>query len=80
MINTLWHYQMTQKTMHLSEIGPYLSYGIQVRQNTGFGWTVCRQIYDITTELQHIRSLVESFNALQLSPIHLEDVLEDALP
>ena len=55
------------------------SYGIAVYDNTDRDKTVTvlGSIEDITSDRESLLSLVEKCNILELSPIHLKEIVED---
>ena len=57
------------------DIGRYISYGIDVVENEA----VLRSVKDITTDEARLSGLVDLCNKLQLSPVQLDDVIEDFL-
>ncbi len=58
-----------------------VSYGIAVYANSDKDGTMCiiDSVCDITTDLESLRELTEKCNCLELSPIHLNNVVEDFL-
>lgn len=57
------------------EMGYYQSYGLVARGGEGDLW----YIPDISTEEWRVRRLAEQIQRLELSPLHLMDVVMDSL-
>ena len=57
-----------------ADIGPYVSYGIEARDEHG---NVVRSISDVSTDRAYTASLCERCTINRLDPIHLYDVVED---
>lgn len=57
------------------------SYGIAVYSNAeeDGSATILTAVRDITSERERLEDLVRKCNLLELSPIHLDDVIEDFL-
>lgn len=68
-------YKIRQDQLKDEDIGRYISYGIDVVENEA----VLRSVKDITTDEARLSGLVDLCNKLQLSPVHLDDVIEDFL-
>ncbi len=58
-----------------------VSYGIAAYASSNDTETACivKSVHDITSDLVSLRALTELCNRLELSPIHLNDVIEDFL-
>lgn len=70
-----WHYQViSENWMHI-DLGEYATYSIQV---TGDGST--EKLHDVSVSKETVDWMVELFNKYQLSPIHLQNAVEDLLP
>lgn len=72
-------YRITEKTVSYPEIGTYNSYGICAYQKDLDDEKLIACFYDVFSERKKAEELVELCNTLELDPIHLEDVVEDAL-
>ena len=55
------------------------SYGITLCQTDAGVPIIIRSVTDLTTDKARATSLVERCNRLALSPIHLDDIIEDFL-
>ena len=57
------------------------SYGIVAYANAEQDGTatIVASVHDITSDKQHLTKLVDDCNRLELSPMHLPDVVEDFL-
>ena len=73
-------YKITEGT-HGSEDGVSKSYGIAVFANIDMNETtsVLASIQDITTDRDALDELVNLCNSMELSPLHIRDVIEDFL-
>ena len=76
----IWHYCIIEEMQDSQILGRYETYGISVSVQTEQGYREICQLHDVTTSHQLACILVERFNQLQLSPIHLREVVEDLLP
>lgn len=58
-----------------------ISYGIAIYADAELDGTatVISAIHDVTSDKSRLAALVQQCNLLALSPIHLEDVIEDLL-
>lgn len=63
-------YKLNQSTVTDENNSEHDTYGITCGERT---------IKDISTDKQRIEALIELCNSLELSPIHLDDVIEDFL-
>ena len=68
-------YKIRQDQLKDEDIGRYISYGIDVVENEA----ILRSVKDITTDEARLSGLVDLCNKLQLSPVQLDDVIEDFL-
>ena len=61
--------------------GRRISYGIAIfaDADTDGTVTVISSVHDITSDRSRLENLIQRCNDLDLSPIHLEDVVEDFL-
>ena len=55
------------------------SYGITLCQTDAGVPIIIRSVTDLTTDKARARALVDRCNRLALSPIHLDDIIEDFL-
>ncbi len=72
----MYLYIPRKESLHSEDIGSYVSYGIQVRDETGKVYT---NVPDVSTNETFVREQCAKFTQHQLEPIHLADVLEDIL-
>ncbi len=68
-------YRSIREEMFSDEIGSYISYGIELAD----GDNVVRKISDVSTDEETVSHLVLLSNELNLSPIHIDDVISDIL-
>lgn len=79
-MNALWNYRTLAELRTDPELGRRLTYGIQARRRTFWGWKPVGFLADVTTDPQRARELAAQLNRGQLSPVHLFDVVCDSLP
>jgi len=70
----MYHYVLRCDRLFSEDIGSYVAYGLDVLDETH---TCISTIRDITTDKAALAHLVELCNSLQLSPVHIHDVVED---
>lgn len=68
-------YKSIRENLFSEEIGNYVSYGIELIDDG----LIVRKISDISTDEKTVLHLVSLANELELSPIHIDDVIEDIL-
>lgn len=68
-----YRYRFTEQQFFHEDIGGYTAYGIELEGKPG------AEIQDVSTEKAFVSELVRKMNQYQLDPIHLSDVIEDAL-
>ncbi len=71
----MYRYSTIEESFDDEELGNYISYGITVRSN---GETIMT-ISDMSLNRELVDELVSRCNSLQLDPLHLYDVIEDAI-
>ena len=69
-------YEVVEENMYSSELGGYVSYGVIGRDLSGETVVICS---DISSDRVFVAELCEKCNALGLSPLHLADVVYDAM-
>ena len=72
-----WEYHIIAERCSHPDIGVYRSYGIHAFEVIGNHIRPVTQMHDITSIQTHAEALVQLCNKHQLSPIHLNDVVED---
>ena len=60
-------------------LGQYHSFGIAAQKEVAGHWQTCCQVSDISTDPIFVVNLAARCTAGQLEPVHLLDVIEDAL-
>ena len=65
--------------LYHEEIGAYRSFGICAYALTGGEWNEVARVCDVATDLALVVALCERCNRGKLAPIHLIDVIMDAL-
>lgn len=68
-----------ESVMRLPGVGKYITYGIRGMRKYPCGWACEADIKDISTDGHFVRCLAETCTRMELDPIHLRDVVEDAL-
>ena len=71
-------YLLFEEDAFQEEIGHYQTYGIQIKSRTPSD-KKDRTLHDVTSNKDEAHQLVELLNRLQVSPTHLDDVLDDLL-
>lgn len=69
-------YVLTETNLSTAETKEYVTFGIR-SENADNRCTI--HIPDVSTNKQLVRALVERCNAGQLDPVHLHEVVEDAI-
>ena len=77
---TARRYRAVEEIMYHSKLGLYLTYGIQARRITDYGWEQIELIHNVTVDCHTAEKLAVLFTCYQLSPVYLRDTLEDILP
>ena len=72
-----WEYHIIAERCVHPDIGVYRSYGIHAFEIMGKHFRPVAQIHDITTIQAEAETLVQLCNRHQLSPTHLNDVVND---
>ncbi len=72
----MFQYEVIEENFEDSELGTYTSYGIIAMRDGEKLFCVS----DMSLRRELVSELVKLCNELQLDPIHLYDVIEDALP
>lgn len=74
-----WRYQLFWETCSATELGLYSTYGIQVAQKTAIARKIEKSIHDVSTLRERVERSAYLFTKHQLSPIHLEEAIDDML-
>ena len=69
-------YRTVKEKLYHRDVGDYTSYGIEAVQ----GGEVIAFVSDVSVNETFVTSLSELFTKEQLSPMHLQDAIEDNLP
>ncbi len=72
----MYRYVPFAEVFYSNDIGKYRSFGIIANDMSG---REVARVSDISVDEIFVNELCRRFNANQLSPIHLLDVIEDAL-
>lgn len=75
----MYQYILVKEKLYLSEVGEYESCGILVLETYHSHRFVHSFVSDVSVNISEVAALVDSCNQLQLSPVHLMDVVEDFL-
>ena len=73
----MYRYRMIRTNGVSLDIGSFESFGIQATSDTSDD--VLATVSDVSPDGESVRRIVDLCNQLQLDPIHLLDVVEDAL-
>ena len=60
-------------------LGQYHSFGIAAQQEVAGQWQVVCKVSDVSTDPVFVENLAARCTAGQLEPVHLLDIIEDAL-
>jgi hypothetical protein len=63
-----------REELHSDDIGTYVSYGIRVLDSQG---NMIESISDVSVDKNFVTELCYLWTRYQLSPIHIQDILED---
>lgn len=77
MMKDLTQYIMMPKYRYAQGVGTYVSYDIAAYD--GFARDIAALVPDVTADRETALRMVEMFNRHQLSPIHLEEAIQDML-
>ena len=69
-------YEVFEESLSSGELGTYRAFGIKGVNSLGDNVIVCS---DVSPDESFIRTLCEACNALQVSPIHILDIIEDSI-
>lgn len=72
-----WKYEVMKKEFDRDDTGVYTAYGIMVFE--GEALEPCDAVHDVTLDEEIAINMVKKFNAYQLSPLHLREVIENML-
>ena len=78
-VTFIFRYALVSEQLFSSELGHYRSFGIQAFQQTECGWREAAFVSDVSTDRAAVEQLARRCTEGQLDPIHLLDVVEDAL-
>ena len=70
------YYHPLREILQSEALGIYESYGIQIFDSKG---NVIKKVSDVSVNKDFVETLCRKLTRYQLSPIHLEDILEDLL-
>jgi hypothetical protein len=73
----MYKYLTVKEKLYHVDLGSYTSYGIEcINRESG---AVVVKVSDVSLDKSFVKSLASRFTRLKLSPIHLQDAVEDAL-
>ena len=78
-VTFIFRYALISEKLFSSELGRYRSFGIRAFQKTECGWREVAFVSDVSTDRAAVEQLARRCTDGQLDPIHLLDVVEDAL-
>ena len=76
----MFRFQPIEQSLSSPELGGYRAYGIQAFVTTPTGCEEAGFVSDVSCDLVFTARLAETCEQLQLDPVHLMDVILDALP
>lgn len=75
----MFRYISVPEELSTPELGQYRSFGIAVQREVAGCWQPICHVSDISTDPAFVENLAMLCTAEQLEPVHLPDVIEDAL-
>ena len=72
----MYKYIVVEETLENPEIGTYTSYGLKAMQ----GDKEITVVSDVSLDRAFVEGLARMYTEFQLDPVHLFEVIEDALP
>ncbi len=72
-------YYPFEQYINTPELGRYIGYGIRALRHGSEGWSCEAEIADISCDGNFVERLARLCARLELAPIHLYDVVEDAI-
>ena len=75
----MYVYFLKKEQLYHRDIGRYIGYGIGVYRKCNGKEYFIRYIPDVFTERKSAEKMVRNCTALQLEPIHLEEIIEEFL-
>ena len=72
----MYKYIVVEETLENPEIGTYISYGLKAMQ----GRAEITFVSDVSVNKTFVEGLARMYTEFQLDPVHLLEVVEDALP
>ena len=73
------HYIPLKEELSSVELGNYQTFAICAYARIGNEWCEVARVSDVSADLSFVTALCDRCNRGQLSPLHLRDVVEDAL-
>lgn len=73
----MYLYNFVKENLKSEEVGEYTAYGIEISCLNGDKRERVRYICDVFTNEQEASRFVEKCNRLGLSPIHIDEAVED---
>lgn len=74
-----WSYSVFSETAVCEDLEPYLSYGIKADRLLSSGPELVCTVHDVSPDPAFLHFLIDRFNALQLDPCQLTEVITDFL-
>ena len=78
-VTFIFRYALISEKLFSSELGRYRLFGIRAFQKTECEWREVAFVSDVSTDRAAVEQLARRCTEGQLDPIHLLDVVEDAL-
>lgn len=76
----MFQFRPVKQFLSSPELGDYCSYGIHAFATTPSGCADAGLVSDVSCDLDFVSLLAGKCTSLQLDPVHLLDVVLDALP
>ena len=75
----MYRYISKKEILFASELGLYVTYGVQALEQSPGGWIQRGFVSDVAADPSVTEALAQRFTLAQLSPLHLDDVILDLL-
>ena len=75
----MYSYSYVKENFNDEEVGEYSAYGVRISRIDSEECEQVRYISNVFIDEQDAKKFVEACNRLQLSPVHIDDVVQDAL-
>ena len=81
-----YRYQCIEQKLYNENVGEYIIYGIEITDDNiryydlnSEGWRSFIPVNDVSCNKEKVDDIVRIINKYQVSPIHLDEIIEDLL-